>query len=335
MRKKTLITGITGQDGGYLARLLLGKGYKVYGAYRRSADPNFSRIKELGIYQDIELVPMDLCDISNITRVLNLIKPNEIYNLAAQSFVGLSFEQPLLTSDINATGVLRMLEAIRSLNLQIKFYQASTSEMFGKVQEIPQTEKTPFYPRSPYGVAKLYAHWMVINYRESYKMFACSGLLYNHESELRGEEFVTKKIVKQAIEIESGKRDVIKLGNMDSKRDWGYAPEYCEAMYLMLQQDKPGNYLIATNETHTIREFVEQTYRLLGYNILWVGKGIEEKGVVDNKVVVEVVPEFFRPCEVDLLIGDYSKAKEKLGWEPKVRFKELVEIMLNYEKKIG
>jgi GDPmannose 4,6-dehydratase len=335
MAKKALITGIRGQDGAYLAQLLLDKGYEVYGADRRSGDLSNWRLKELGIDRDVKIVYMDLLELTNIMRVIEKVQPDEVYNLAAQSFVQISFEQPILTSDIDAMGVLRLLEALRVIKPDVRFYQASTSEMFGKVREIPQTEKTPFHPRSPYGVAKLFGHWITVNYRESYKMFACSGILFNHESSLRGLEFVTRKITYGAARIKHGGQDKIILGNLDSKRDWGYAPEYVEGMWLMLQQEKPDDYILATGETYTVKEFVENAFRIAGYEILWEGEGVNTKGIdkKSGKVLVEVSPEFYRPAEVDILIGNPQKAKEKFGWEPKIKFEELVRIMVEADIK--
>ncbi|ACO04626.1 MAG TPA: GDP-mannose 4,6-dehydratase [Persephonella sp.] len=330
MKKIALITGIRGQDGAYLAKLLLEKGYEVWGADRRSGDSSNWRLKELGIENDVKILYMDLLELTNIMRVIEKIKPDEVYNLAAQSFVGVSFDQPILTSEIDAMGVLRLLEAIRMFKPDTKFYQASTSEMFGKVQEIPQTEKTPFYPRSPYGVAKLFGHWITVNYRESFNMFACSGILFNHESPLRGVEFVTRKITYHLARIKYGLQDKLILGNLDAKRDWGYAKEYVEGMWLMLQQEEPDDYVLATGETHTVREFVEKAAAAAGFDIVWKGEGVNTKGIdrKSNKVIVEVSPEFYRPAEVDILIGNPKKAEEKLGWKPKTKFKELVEIMM-------
>lgn len=335
MTKTALITGIRGQDGAYLAKNLLEKGYNVYGADRRSGDSTFWRLNEAGIFNDVKILYMDLLELTNILRVIEKIKPDEVYNLAAQSFVGTSFEQPIITADINAMGVIRLLEAIRIVNPGIKFYQASTSEMFGKVREIPQSEETPFHPRSPYGVAKLYGHWATVNYRESYNMFACSGILFNHESPLRGMEFVTKKITRAVAAISKGKQDKVILGNLDSKRDWGFAGDYVEGMRLMLQQDEADDYVLATGETHTIREFAEEAFRYIGADIKWSGEGAETKGtdVKTGKIMLEVSPEFYRPAEVDLLIGNPAKAKEKLGWEPKVRFPELVRMMVEWDLK--
>lgn len=330
MKKKALITGIRGQDGAYLAKFLLEKGYEVWGGDRRSGDSSYWRLKELGIEKEVKIIYLDLLELTNIIRVIERIQPDEVYNLAAQSFVGVSFEQPILTAEVDAMGVLRLLEAIRIVKPDIKFYQASTSEMFGKVQEIPQTENTPFYPRSPYGVAKLFAHWITVNYRESFNIFACSGILFNHESPLRGLEFVTRKITYGLARIKYGLQDKLVLGNLNAKRDWGYAPEYVEAMWLMLQQPHPDDYVIATGETHTVREFVEKSAQVAGFDIEWEGEGINTKGIdrKTGKVIVEVSPEFYRPAEVDILIGNPAKAKEKLGWKPRTKFEELVKIMM-------
>ena len=330
--KKAIVTGITGQDGAYLAELLLKKGYKVYGTYRRTSSVNFWRLGYLGIedHPDLELVEYDLTDATQSIRMVAEIEPDEIYNLAAQSFVGVSFAQPVTTAEITAIGPLNLLEAIRIVNPKIKFYQASTSEMFGKVQEIPQKETTPFYPRSPYGVAKLYAHWITVNYRESYGIFGCSGILFNHESPLRGKEFVTRKITDSVAKIVLGRQDVIELGNLDAKRDWGYAKEYVEGMYLMLQANKPDTYVLATNRTETVRDFVKLAFKAVDIDIEFTGSGIDEKGVDSKtgKTLVKVNPKFFRPAEVDLLIGDYSKAREILGWEPKTTLEELCKLMV-------
>jgi len=335
--KKAIITGITGQDGAYLAQLLLEKGYKVYGTYRRVASVNFWRIEELKIknHPNLELVEFDLIDASSAIRMVAEIEPDEIYNLAAQSFVGVSFKEPLATAHITGLGAVHLLEAIRIVNPKIKFYQASTSEMFGKVQEIPQKETTPFYPRSPYGVAKLYAHWMTINYKESYDIFGCSGILFNHESPLRGLEFVTRKITDGVAKIILGKQDYIELGNLDAKRDWGYAKEYVEGMYLMLQASKPDTYVLATNKTQTVREFVKMAFRAVGIDLVFEGEGVEEKGIdkKSGKILVKVNPKYFRPAEVDLLIGDYSKAKKELGWEPKTTLEELCKMMVEADIK--
>ncbi len=333
--KRALITGIRGQDGAYLARLLLEKGYEVYGGDRRSGDSSLWRLKELGIEKDVRIRYIDLLELTNVMREIENIKPDEVYNLAAQSFVQASFEQPLLTADIDAIGVLRLLEALRVIKPDARFYQASTSEMFGKVQAIPQNEKTPFYPRSPYGVAKLFGHWITVNYRESYNMFACSGILFNHESPLRGLEFVTRKLTYGIARIRAGLQDSIFVGNLESKRDWGYAPEYTEAMWLMLQQEEADDYVIATGETHSVREFVENAFKCAGFDVVWDGSGIDEKGIDNNtgKILLEVSQEFFRPSEVEILIGDCSKAKKKLGWQPRTKFSELVKIMVEADIK--
>ena len=329
---KAIVTGITGQDGAYLAELLLNKGYKVYGTYRRTASVNFWRIEELGIdqHENLELIEYDLTDQANSIRMVSEIKPDEIYNLAAQSFVGVSFDQPLATAHITGLGCVHLLEAIRIINPKIKFYQASTSEMFGLVQEIPQTEKTPFYPRSPYGIAKLYAHWMVINYRESYNIFGSSGILFNHESPLRGREFVTRKITDSVAKIKLGKLDCLELGNMDAKRDWGFAKDYVEGMYLMLQADKPDTYVLATNRTETVRDFVTMAFRAVDIELEF--NGSEENEVAIDKAtgntVVKVNPKFYRPAEVDLLIGNPQKAIDELAWEPKCTLEELCSMMV-------
>ena len=328
--RRALITGIRGQDGAYLAKFLLEKGYEVYGADRRSGDSSNWRLRELGIENDVKIVYLDLLELTNVMRVIDKVKPDEIYNLAAQSFVKASFEQPILTSEVNAIGVLRLLEAVRTLKPDVKFYQASTSEMFGKVQQIPQNEKTPFYPRSPYGVAKLFGHWITVNYRESYNIFACSGILFNHESPLRGLEFVTRKITYSLARIKYGLQDKLILGNLEAKRDWGYAPEYVEGMWLMLQQKEPDDYVLATGETHTVKEFLETAAKIAGFDLEWKGKDLNTKGIdrKTGKIIVEVSPEFYRPAEVDLLVGNPQKAREKLGWKPKTSFSKLVEIMM-------
>ena len=335
MRKKALITGIRGQDGAYLSKLLLEKGYDVYGVDRRSGDSSFWRLKDLGIEKDVKILYMDLLELTNIMRTIEKTKPDEIYNLAAQSFVQASFEQPLLTADIDAMGVLRLLEALRTIKPDTKFYQASTSEMFGLVQEIPQKESTPFYPRSPYAVAKLFSHWMVVNYRESYNMFACSGILFNHESPLRGLEFVTRKITYGIAKIKRGLQEKIVLGNLDSKRDWGYAKEFVEGMWLMLQQPKADDYVLATGETHTVREFVEAAFKAAGYDIVWKGEGVNTQGIdkKSGEVLVEISPDFYRPAEVDILIGDPQKARDKLGWAPRIKFQDLVAMMVEADIK--
>jgi GDPmannose 4,6-dehydratase len=335
MPKVALITGIRGQDGAYLAKLLLEKGYEVYGADRRSGEGGFWRLKELGIEKDVKVVYMDLLEFTNIFRTIEKIKPDEIYNLAAQSFVAASFEQPILTSDINSLGTLRLLEVIRTVKPDTKFYQASTSEMFGKVKTLPLNEDSYFYPRSPYAISKLFAHWITVNYREAYNIFACSGILFNHESPLRGTEFITRKVSLAVARIKYGKQDKLVVGNLDAKRDWGYAPEYVYGMYLMLQNDKPEDFVLATGEAHSVREFIEEAFRVAGFEIYWEGKGLEEKGrdAKTGKVLVEVSSEFYRPAEVDVLVGDYSKAKRILGWEPKTTFKELVRIMVEEDMR--
>lgn len=333
--KKAIITGIAGQDGAFLAELLLEKGYEVIGADRRRVDDEYPRLESLGIKEKIRLVYFDLLEASNINTLIKVEQPDEFYNLAAQSFVKASFDLPIMTCDVDAMGVLRILDAIKNYSPKTKFYQASTSEMFGKVQEIPQTEKTPFYPRSPYGVAKLFAHWMVVNYRESYNIFACSGILFNHESEFRGGEFVTQKVVRKAVEISNGIDTQLILGNLDAKRDWGYAKDYVKGMHKMLQAKEPQDYVLATNKTTTIREFVDITFKKLDINIEWEGKGINEIGrdKQTGKVIVSISDKFFRPTEVDLLIGDYSKAHEELNWQPETSLEKLVGIMIDYELK--
>lgn len=335
--KKAIITGITGQDGAYLSELLLNEGYAVYGTYRRSSSMNFWRIEYLGIqnHPNFHLVEYDLNDQSSNIRMLFDIQPDEIYNLAAQSFVGVSFEQPLSTAQTTGIGALHLLEAIRIVNPKIKFYQASTSEMFGKVQEVPQIESTPFYPRSPYGVAKLFAHWATINYRESYDIFGVSGILFNHESPLRGREFVTRKITDTVAKITLGMTDVLELGNLDAKRDWGYAKEYVEGMYKMLQAPVADTYVLATNQTQTVRSFVEMAFKATGVDIEWKGKEEQEKGynVATGKEVVSINPKFYRPAEVELLIGSAEKAKRNLGWEPKTTLKELCQLMVDADLK--
>lgn len=330
MAARALITGITGQDGAYLAKLLLDNGYEVFGAYRRTASMNLWRLQELGIDQQVQMTPMDLLEYSNIQRVIEHVRPDEVYNLAAQSFVGISFEQPLYTSDVDALGVTRMLEAIRSAKPDTRFYQASTSEMFGKVQQVPQTESTPFYPRSPYGVAKLYAHWMTVNYRESYGLHATSGILFNHESPLRGQDFVTRKITMSLARIKVGRLDVLELGNLESQRDWGFAGDYVRGMWQMVRQAEPDDYVLATGHTRSVREFVEIAASASGFDIAWEGEGEAAKGRdrASGRVIVQVNPQFYRPAEVDLLIGDASKARAALGWSPEVTFEQLVERMV-------
>lgn len=330
--KTALITGITGQDGAYLAQLLLDKGYTVYGAYRRTSSVNFWRIDELGIQQhpNLHLVEYDLTDLGASIALVQKTQPDEIYNLAAQSFVGVSFEQPSTTAQITGVGALHLLEAIRLVNPKIRFYQASTSEMFGKVQAIPQEESTPFYPRSPYGVAKLYAHWMTVNYRESYGIFGASGILFNHESPLRGREFVTRKITDSIAKIQLGQLDVLELGNLDAKRDWGYAKEYVEGMWRMLQVDEPDTFVLATNRTETVRDFVRMAFKGAGVTVDFQGSAEDETAVevATGKTVVRVNPKFYRPAEVDLLIGDPSKAKIVLGWAPQTTLEQLCQMMV-------
>jgi len=342
MTKTALITGITGQDGAYLAEFLLKKGYIVHGIKRRSSSFNTERIDHL--YKDPHERNVnffmhygDLTDSTNLIRIVQEVQPDEIYNLAAQSHVQVSFETPEYTANSDAIGTLRLLEAIRILGLEkkTKFYQASTSELYGKVQEIPQSETTPFYPRSPYGAAKLYAYWVTVNYREAYGTFACNGILFNHESPLRGETFVTRKITMAVAKIKNGLQDKLYLGNLDAKRDWGFAGDYVEAMWLMLQQDEPDDFVIATGKMHSVREFVELAFGEVGVDILWRGKGIDEVGVnaATEDVLVEIDPRYYRPTEVELLLGDPTKAKEKLGWEAKVGIRELVKMMVEGDLK--
>ena len=350
MKKTALITGITGQDGSYLTELLIKKGYKVHGIIRRSSSFNTGRIDHL--YNDKNILNKklflhygDVTDTSNLNRLIEKTNPDEIYNLAAQSHVKVSFEIPEYTAEVDAVGTLRFLDAIRETGIKTKFYQASTSELFGKVAEIPQTEKTPFYPRSPYGVAKIYGYWIVINYREAYGLYACNGILFNHESPRRGETFVTRKITRAASRIILGIEKKLFLGNLNAKRDWGYAPEYCEGMCKMLQLDKPEDFVLATGETHTVREFTELTFKELGIELEWIGKNEKEKGIIKifkknnllkslpshlkkGDVIVEVDKSYYRPTEVDILIGDSSKAKKKLNWQPKTKFEELVRLMI-------
>lgn len=338
--KKALITGITGQDGSYLAEFLLKKGYEIHGIIRRSSSFNTDRIEHL--YQDphINGVKMflhygDLSDGSNIARILEKIKPDEIYNLGAQSHVRVSFDIPEYTADVTGIGTLRLLDAIKETGIKTKFYQASSSELFGKVVETPQKETTPFYPRSPYGVAKLYSYWIAVNYRESYDIFACNGILFNHESPRRGETFVTRKITRGLARILSGKDNCLYLGNLDAKRDWGYAKDYVEAMWLMLQQKNPEDFVIATGETHSVREFVEECAKILNIDLRWKGKKEQEIGydAKTNKVIVKIDPKYYRPAEVELLLGDPTKAKKKLKWKPKTKFKELVKIMMEADMR--
>lgn len=326
--KKVLITGITGQDGSYLAELLLEKGYKIFGLMRRKSKVDYGNVKHL--IKNIEFIYGDMTDLVSLIHALKISQADEVYNLAAQSFVATSWGQPISTVEINGLGVTNILEAIRITKPEARFYQASTSEMFGLVQEIPQKETTPFYPRSPYGVAKLYGHWITKNYRESYNMFTCSGILFNHESERRGKEFVTRKITDAVARIKLGIQDKLELGNLDAKRDWGHAQDYVNAMWLMLQQDMPDDYVVATGETHKVREFVELAFKHVGIEIYWYGKGVNEKGIDKDtgKILIQVNPQFFRPAEVDILLGNPAKAKRKLGWERKISFEELVSRMV-------
>jgi len=339
--KVALVTGITGQDGAYLARLLLRKGYLVHGIKRRSSLLNTERVDPL--YEDPHVDGRkfimhygDMTDATNLIRIIQETQPDELYNLAAQSHVAVSFETPEYTANADALGTLRLLEALRILGLgkKVRFYQASTSELFGLVQETPQTERTPFYPRSPYGVAKLYAHWITVNYREAYGFFACSGILFNHESPIRGETFVTRKVARAAVRIACGREDTLYLGNLDAKRDWGHARDYVEAMWLILQQAAPDDYVIATGETHSVRELCERAFKRAGIGLDWKGKGVDEVGVDtrSGKAVVRVDPRYFRPTEVDFLVGDASKARERLGWQPRIRFAQLVDLMVDAER---
>lgn len=332
--KNALITGITGQDGSYLAELLLEKGYNVYGIMRRKSVVDYGNVEH--IKDKIHFIYADMTDVVSLMNAMKISNADEVYNLAAQSFVATSWEQPLATADIDALGVTNMLEAIRNVKPEARFYQASTSEMFGLVQEMPQTEKTPFYPRSPYGVAKLYGHWITKNYRESYNLFACSGILFNHESERRGKEFVTRKITYSVARIKQGVQDHLELGNLDSKRDWGHSKDYVRAMWLMLQQDTPDDYVIATNETRTVREFVETAFGHVGIQLNWEGTGVDEVGkdAETGKVLVKVNKDFFRPAEVDVLLGNPAKAEAALGWEREIPFSELVERMIKNDMEI-
>ncbi len=332
MNKTAIITGITGQDGAYLAELLLDKGYTVYGTFRRTSSVNFWRIEELGIqnHPNLNLVEYDLTDLGSSLSLVQKAQPDEIYNLAAQSFVGVSFDQPTTTAKITGIGALNMLEAIRLVNPKIRFYQASTSEMFGKVQAVPQVEDTPFYPRSPYGVAKLFAHWMTVNYRESYNIFGSSGILFNHESPLRGREFVTRKITDSVAKIKLGKLDVLELGNLDAKRDWGFAKEYVEGMWRMLQADEPDTYVLATNRTESVRDFVRMAFKGAGIEIEFSGQAENETALdVDSgKIIMRINPKFYRPAEVELLVGNAAKAETQLGWKPKTTLEELCQMMV-------
>lgn len=333
--KKALITGITGQDGSYLAELLLEKGYEVYGIMRRKSTLDYGNIDHLIGAEHLHLIYADMTDFVSLVNAMRESDADEVYNLAAQSFVATSWEQPLATAEIDAVGVTNMLEAIKLVKPSCRFYQASTSEMFGLVQEIPQKETTPFYPRSPYGVAKLYGHWITKNYRESYNMYACSGILFNHESERRGKEFVTRKITDAAARIAAGKQDCLELGNMEAKRDWGHSKDYVRAMWLMLQQDTPDDYVVATGETRMVREFVDAAFEALDIELEWHGEGADEYATnkANGKTVVKVNPKFFRPAEVELLLGDPTKAEKELGWEREIDFKELVTRMVLADKE--
>ena len=331
-KNTAVITGITGQDGAYLTELLLHKGYRVYGTYRRTSSVNFWRLEELGVasHPNLELVEYDLTDLSSTIRLLQISEATEVYNLAAQSFVGVSFEQPITTAEITGIGAVHLLEAIRIVNPEIRFYQASTSEMFGKVLAIPQDESTPFYPRSPYGVAKLYAHWMTVNYRESYDIFASSGILFNHESPLRGKEFVTRKITDSVAKIKLGKLDVLELGNIDAKRDWGFAKDYVEGMWRILQADKPDTYVLATNRTQTVRDFVTMAFQAADVTLNWQGDNEKETATnaATGELLVRINPKFYRPAEVDLLRGDPQQAKDDLNWEPSATLEDLCTMMV-------
>ncbi len=330
--KTAVVTGVSGQDGAYLAQLLLDKGYQVFGTYRRTSSVNFWRMEELGIseHPDLHLVEYDLTDLGSSIRLLEIAQADEVYNLAAQSFVGVSFDQPVTTAQITGVGALTLLEAIRIVNPKIRFYQASTSEMFGKVQAVPQVEDTPFHPRSPYGVAKLFAHWITVNYRESYGIFGSSGILFNHESPLRGREFVTRKITDSVAKITLGKLNTLELGNLDAKRDWGYAKDYVDGMWRMLQADEPDTFVLATNRTETVRDFVDMTFKAVDTTLEWRGSGIDETGVcaASGKVLVRINPKFYRPAEVELLIGNPAKAKTMLGWEAKTTLEQLCQMMI-------
>lgn len=329
MAKRALVTGVTGQDGAYLAKLLVEQGYEVFGTGRRNASGSMWRLGELGVMAQVQIVPFDLLEYSNMRRTLEKVQPDEIYNLAAQSFVGLSFEQPIYTGDVDALGVVRLLEAIRDVNPGARYYQASTSEMFGKVQTVPQNETTPFYPRSPYGVAKLYGHWITVNYRESYGIHGCSGILFNHESPLRGAEFVTRKITIGLARVRQGQSEVLELGNLDAQRDWGFAGDYVRGMWLMLTRDDPIDYVLATGVTHRVRDFVDKAAQAIGFELEWEGEAEQIRAIdrSSGKLVVRVNPEYYRPAEVDLLIGDATRARQMLGWRPETTFDQLVEMM--------
>jgi GDPmannose 4,6-dehydratase len=332
-KKVALITGITGQDGAYLADLLINQNYKVYGTVRRSTSEKFSNLRYLNVYNKITFCDFDLLELSNIQDVIKKTSPDEIYHLAAQSFVPTSFKVPIVTADMNALGTLRILDSIKSSNKNIKFYQASTSEMFGKAVEIPQSEKTPFHPRSPYGVSKLFAHWITINYRESYNLHASSGILFNHESPLRGEEFVTKKVTSTLARIKNGSNEILKIGNINAKRDWGYAGDYVKAMWLMLQQKIPDDYVISTGKTHSVKEFIGLSLKYLKFKYKWTGTGLNTRAIdlSNGKTLIKIDKSFFRPAEVDLLIGNCNKAKKKLKWIPETNLKKLVQLMIDHD----
>ncbi len=329
MTKSALITGITGQDGAYLAKFLLSKGYRVFGAARRSSVMNAGRLVELGIEKEVEFIPFELAEYANIHRLIADLRPDELYNLGAQSFVSTSFDQPIYTAEVDAVAVTRLLETIRTVSPDTRFYQASSSEMFGQARETPQTEETPFHPRSPYGVAKVYGHWITVNYRESYGLHATSGILFNHESPLRGHDFVTRKITRSFARIKHGQQEILELGNLDARRDWGFAGDYVEGMWMMLQQGSPDDYVLATGESHTIRDFVEKAGRAFDMDFVWEGEAEKTIGI-DRKtgaVRVRINPAFYRPAEVEWLLGDATKAKEKLGWRSKTGLDELVQMM--------
>lgn len=330
MKKCALITGVLGQDGSYLARFLLEKGYEVYGGHRQSSSMNTWRLDELGVVDDVRFVPVDLLDFTNILRIIQQIKPNEVYNLAAQSSVSISFKQPILTSEVDALGPARILEVLRSVCPECCFYQASSSEMFGKAAETPQGERTSFYPRSPYAISKLYAHWITVNYREAYGMHTASGILFNHESPLRGIEFVTRKITHGLAKIRHGNREVLELGNLESRRDWGFAGDYVKGMWMMLQQAERDDYVLATGENHSVREFIDRAAEAIGFKLVWQGEGDQTKAIdrESGRLIIRVNPEFYRPTEVDTLVGDSSKARKKLGWKTEVSFNQLVEMMV-------
>lgn len=334
--RRALITGVTGQDGAYLARFLIEKGYEVFGAFRRTSDHDFSRLRFVGVEDRIRLVPLELLEFTNVYSIIEKVAPDEIYNLGAQSSVPASFDQPIFTVEVTGLGVVRLLEAVRVVNRKIKVYQASSSEMFGAATERPQKETTPFHPRSPYAFSKALAHFAAVNYRESYGMFVCSGICFNHESPLRGPEFVTRKITQAVARIRAGKQQELRLGNLNSCRDWGYAPEYVEAMWLMLQQPEPDDYVIATGETHTVREFAQLAFAAVGIDLEWIGEGVEERACSkrDGRVLVTVDPQFYRPADADYLIGDSSKAKARLGWSSRTSFQQLVEVMVEHDLNV-